>query len=90
MKNCKHCKTLFQPNHFNHKECDGCKVSGKTACSNCKTFTFCNGRKQIWEHDKNKHDHTVNNGKEIMIIWEYDFNKDKQGTIDKCIKFLTQ
>ena len=26
---------------------------------------------------------------EVLVIWESDYKNDKQGTIDKCINFLT-
>lgn len=44
----------------------------------------------IWIKDKAKIDFAIEQGYEVFVIWEQDYKKDKQGTIDKCIKFLTQ
>lgn len=43
---------------------------------------------EVWAKDKIKSDHAHTKNYEIMVIWEQDYKKDKQGTIDKCIKFL--
>jgi hypothetical protein len=45
--------------------------------------------KHIWEHDASKINALKNAGYKVLIIWESDYNKDKQGTINKCIHFLT-
>lgn len=43
---------------------------------------------EIWEKDKIKKDVAIENGYEILIIWETDYIKDKAKTIQKCRDFL--
>lgn len=45
---------------------------------------------KIWEHDRQKIQALNNNGYIVLIIWESEYKKDKQGTINKCIHFLNQ
>lgn len=42
----------------------------------------------IWARDKNKEDYAVNQNYELLVIWETDYKKDKNGTLDKCLNFL--
>ena len=44
--------------------------------------------KQQWERDKIKNDIAICEGFDILIIWEYDYKKDKKGVIKKCQDFL--
>jgi hypothetical protein len=44
----------------------------------------------IWRKDREKIECAIRNNFEVMIVWESDYKKDKQGTIDKCLNFLTQ
>lgn len=44
----------------------------------------------IWENNNMKNKTAINNGYEILVIWEMDYNKDKNGTIEKCLNFLKQ
>lgn len=44
---------------------------------------------EIWERDGRRHSIMETNGYSIMVVWEHDYNKDKQGTVDKCLTFLT-
>jgi DNA-directed RNA polymerase subunit RPC12/RpoP len=46
--------------------------------------------KETWEKDRKKIDIAIDSGFDILVIWESDYKKDKQGTIDKCINFLIQ
>ena len=46
--------------------------------------------KEKWDLDEIKNLHARSHGYEVFVIWESDYKADKQGTIDKCIKFLTQ
>lgn len=46
--------------------------------------------KDKWEIDNIKIDCAKEYGYDILIIWESDYNKDKEGTIQKCIDFLTK
>ncbi|MFW6219542.1 MAG: hypothetical protein ACOC33_01610 [bacterium] len=45
---------------------------------------------EIWQHDKLKYDAAIQNGYDILIIWEYEYKKDKTITIDKCVNFLEE
>ena len=44
----------------------------------------------IWKHDENKLKALTDAGYQVLIVWESEYNKDKQGTIDKCTAFLSQ
>lgn len=44
---------------------------------------------EIWNHDEEKIKCANSNGYEVLTIWESEYNKDKEGTIRKCIDFLT-
>jgi len=46
--------------------------------------------KETWDSDLRKYKFAQEQGYEILIIWESEYKKDKQGTIEKCINFLTQ
>lgn len=44
----------------------------------------------VWQKDAEKlHELTINDI-ELMVVWESDYKKDKEATIQKCIRFLTQ
>lgn len=45
---------------------------------------------EIWEYDKIKINCAKSFGYDVLVIWESEYNKDKEGTIQKCIDFLTQ
>ena len=45
---------------------------------------------EIRDRDERKKVIAESNGYELMEIWEGDYKKDKQGIIEKCIRFLTQ
>ena len=44
--------------------------------------------KQTWELDEHKTNLAKNNGFEVLTIWEKEYNKNKEETIQKCITFL--
>lgn len=44
---------------------------------------------EIWEHDKEKIQCARKYGYSVLVVWESEYNKDKEGTIQKCIDFLT-
>ena len=44
----------------------------------------------IWKRDETKLKALVDAGYQVLVVWESEYNMDKQGTIDKCIAFLTQ
>lgn len=46
--------------------------------------------KETWCLDSVKIDYAKSLGYEVLVIWETEFKADKEGTIDRCIKFLTQ
>jgi G:T-mismatch repair DNA endonuclease (very short patch repair protein) len=45
---------------------------------------------ELWLRDKLKKELAENKGFDVLIIWESDYKNDKEGTIKKCINFLTQ
>lgn len=45
---------------------------------------------EIWDKDKLKQKLALDNGYEILIVWENDMKIDKQKSIQECINFLTQ
>lgn len=45
---------------------------------------------EIWEHDKQKIQCAESHNYSVLVIWESDYNTDKDGTIQKCIDFLTK
>ena len=42
----------------------------------------------IWEKDRDKLNLMKDAGYEVLVIWEYDYNHDKAGTVVKCLEFL--
>lgn len=42
----------------------------------------------IWENDKNKIDLVKSKGYDVLIIWESEYKKNPQQTLEKCIKFI--
>lgn len=44
--------------------------------------------KDIWKNDKEKIESAINNGYDVLIIWESDFLKNKEKIILKCIDFI--
>lgn len=51
--------------------------------SNGKTAT------QIWKRDLEKTKLAIENGFEILHVWEYDYDKDEEKVLQECIQFLT-
>lgn len=54
---------------------------------------FFNKRKQmfakdIWEYDKDRINKIKKLGYNVIVIWESDYNNNKEQTIQKCIDFL--
>lgn len=43
---------------------------------------------QIWDYDNEKLNTLQEKGYQVLVIWEKDFNNDKEGTIRKCLEFL--
>lgn len=44
--------------------------------------------KQIWEYDAKKNGHAESKGYSVLVVWETEFLKDRNDTIDRCRKFL--
>jgi hypothetical protein len=42
----------------------------------------------IWKIDQWRNDIFISNGYKLLIIWEYEYNSNKEATINKCINFL--
>lgn len=59
-----------------------------------KEFFFRKNKKKtakdVWEADAFKIEQMQKAGFEVLVIWESDYRKDKQGTIQKCLNFLKQ
>lgn len=51
-------------------------------------FRKGNTAKQIWKKDKMKIDVAKNEGYDVLVIWDSEYRKNKQETIDKCVNFL--
>ena len=45
---------------------------------------------EIHERDNDKVNTAIRNGYVVLVVWESDYNLDKQGTIEKCKNFLKQ
>lgn len=44
--------------------------------------------KDVWMHDRYKHDLAVKTGHMLHIVWEHDYKTNKLDTIEQCINFL--
>ncbi len=42
----------------------------------------------LWERDRIKIELAEQNGFSVLTIWESEYKKDKQGSIDRCLEFL--
>ena len=62
-------------NPIKYREIDIHKISKLTA-------------KDIWEYDYYKTNIAIENGFDVLIIWESEYNKNKKEVINKCINFL--
>ena len=45
---------------------------------------------EIWKYDMEKIKCAESHGYKVLVIWESEYRKDKEGTIQKCIDFLTE
>lgn len=43
---------------------------------------------QIWDYDAEKEIAAREQGYDILHIWESDFRKERQATIDRCVEFI--
>ena len=46
--------------------------------------------KEIWEYDKIKKHAAEHYGYEVFYVWEYDYTKDPENEIKKCLEFLSK
>ena len=55
-----------------------------------KSFIKAKNKKaeEIWEYDKIKIQTANDQGYKVLIIWEHDYNNNKEETLKKCIDFL--
>lgn len=44
---------------------------------------------QIWKKDLEKTKLAIENGFEILHVWEYDYDNDEEKVLQECIQFLT-
>jgi G:T-mismatch repair DNA endonuclease (very short patch repair protein) len=44
---------------------------------------------EIWEDNNLKNECIKQEGYDVLIIWESDYKKDKEATVQKCIEFLS-
>jgi hypothetical protein len=51
-----------------------------------KTKNWC--AEKIWEKDNIKIDLAIKNGFDVLTIWESEYKKNPQQTLEKCIKFI--
>lgn len=42
----------------------------------------------VWKSDEEKINFAKSKGFDVLVIWESEFNHDKEGTIQKCLEFL--
>lgn len=42
----------------------------------------------IWEKDSERISALCGRGYDVLVVWEHDYKKDKEGTIQKCLDFL--
>jgi hypothetical protein len=45
---------------------------------------------EIWDYDKVKLDLADQNGYEVLVIWESDYNSDSTKVLGECVKFLSE
>jgi hypothetical protein len=44
--------------------------------------------KDKWAWDANKNQTAIDAGYEVLVVWEAEFNQNKNAIIDKCLDFL--
>lgn len=44
--------------------------------------------KELWEHDKIKHEKAIKNGYQIKVVWEKDYYEKKDQIILECIRYI--
>jgi len=45
---------------------------------------------EIWDKDKEKIKIAKENGYDVMVVWDREYKKDKEGILQKCINFLNK
>ena len=43
---------------------------------------------EIWKRDDFRKKLIENKGCEVLVVWEYDYKKNKEKIIQKCVDFL--
>lgn len=43
---------------------------------------------EIWEYDRIKNQSIKDKGYDLLIVWEHDYNEDKDKELNRCIEFL--
>ena len=43
---------------------------------------------EIWKKDKNKMNLAIKNGYQVLVIWDSEYRKNPQQTLEKCLDFL--
>ena len=46
--------------------------------------------KSIWEKENKKINWIENRGYKVLIIWESEYRKNPQQTLEKCIEFINE
>ena len=46
--------------------------------------------KDMWEYDKKRVDWLTTKGYSVMVVWETDYNTNKQSTVENCINFINK
>ena len=42
----------------------------------------------VWEYDKRKREVIEECNYKVLVVWEEDFNNDRQKVIQECVKFI--
>lgn len=46
--------------------------------------------KEIWDRDSIKQKYAIEQGYELLIIWEHDYKKDKQKILQECCEWISK
>jgi hypothetical protein len=44
--------------------------------------------KELWEHDREKHEKAIQNGYQIKVVWEKNYCENKEQTVLECIHYI--
>lgn len=51
-------------------------------------FKIKKNSKEVWERDAKKQQYALDNGYELLVIWEDDYKKNKKETLQECLHFM--